>query len=423
MNSPDDGTGSAPGLSGASPSRPSSPSERLHALDAVRAGALLLGIVLHAATSFMPSAAANGAVLADDAPAQAASDLYLFIHLFRMPLFFLVAGFFARLALERRGMAGFARDRLLRIALPLVVGCFTVVPLGGWVVEQVAMLEGRAQGESWIPEDTVMRASLGHLWFLYVLLLFYAAALALRGILQGAALALRSDLMTGVDRLVARLGGTLVGPLVLALPAASVLCSYPYWWPSLGIPTPDYTLVPNRPAVVAYGLAFGWGWLLQRQTALLATMGRDAPLLLLVAVLFTAGCVGLAGTAVDAQPAGEGARIAYALCYCAACWYWVTGLVGAAMRWLSRPLTPVRHLAEASYWMYLMHVPLVFALQAVVMHWPLHWSVKLLFILTVTTAVLLVTWQWLVRPTALGRLLGASPRSGACRKATDRAAL
>ena len=34
--------------------------ERLHALDAVRAGALLLGIVLHSTMSFMPGLAASG---------------------------------------------------------------------------------------------------------------------------------------------------------------------------------------------------------------------------------------------------------------------------------------------------------------------------------------------------------------------------
>jgi fucose 4-O-acetylase-like acetyltransferase len=391
----------------------------------VRAGALLLGIVLHGVTSFMPSARDNGAVLADDAPSQAATDLYLFIHLFRMPLFFLVAGFFARLALERRGTGGFVRDRLLRIGLPLVVGCLTLVPLGGWVVEQVAAMEGRTMSEGWTPADTVLRVSLGHLWFLYLLLLFYAAALLLRS-LAGAVQRLpvmagtQADLhaqpvMAGVDACVRRLSRSPIGPLLLAVPAASVLWTYPYWWPSLGVPTPDYTLLPNRPAIVAYGVAFGWGWLLQRQAGLLTDLAQDAVLLLLAAVLFTAGCVGLAGTDVEAQPAGAGARIAYALCYSAAAWYWLAGLVGAAVRWLGRPIAAVGHLAEASYWLYLMHVPVVFALQATVLHWPVHWSLKLLFILTVTTALLLAVWQWLVRPTPLGRLLGApaQPAAGA----------
>jgi len=83
---------------------------------------MLLGIVVHAGLSYshMPRSAlwpfkdARATVVAD--VAMTASGL------FRMPVFFLLAGFFAALLYEKRGRAGLLRDRLKRIALPFLAG-------------------------------------------------------------------------------------------------------------------------------------------------------------------------------------------------------------------------------------------------------------------------------------------------------------
>jgi uncharacterized membrane protein len=67
--------------------------ERYHALDAVRAFALLSGIVFHATMSFIP-----GFTLSADRPSLDASPsatlgaLFFTIHIFRMTLFFVLAG-------------------------------------------------------------------------------------------------------------------------------------------------------------------------------------------------------------------------------------------------------------------------------------------------------------------------------------------
>jgi glucan biosynthesis protein C len=380
------------------------PTDRLHALDAVRAGALLLGIVLHAVVSFLPSAEQNGSLLVDSSPSQALSDLYLFIHLFRMPLFFMMAGFFARLSLERKGVWAFAADRVQRIGIPFLLGCILINPIGGWLVEWVAMQEGKQFREPWYPEGTVLLSAMSHLWFLWMLLLLYVAALLLRWLMTRV-LDRKGRLLPGLDALVRALFTLPVGAIVLGIPVAVALYTYKYWWVSLGIPTPDYSLVPNTPAVVGFGLAFGVGWLLQRQTDLLDLLARDWVINLPGALLFTAGCVMLAGTDFAATIDEVTARRTFAICYGAAAWYWIFTLVGAAMRFLSRPNVPVRYVADASYWMYLWHVPLVIGMQIAVMHLDWHWSLKLLLILSVTSVVLLGTYQALVRHTVLGHLI------------------
>lgn len=89
-------------VSSNSPSVPNAPSvpaaSRRHDLDALRAFAMLLGIGLHAMLSFLP-----GSRPVKDAHQ---NELYYLpfaaIHGFRMPLFFLISGFFTALLWRRR---------------------------------------------------------------------------------------------------------------------------------------------------------------------------------------------------------------------------------------------------------------------------------------------------------------------------------
>lgn len=117
------------------------PSKRYHDLDALRAFAMLLGIVLHGLLSFA------------GIPIWPAQDIYQnpqgygfiqhLIHGFRMPLFFLLSGFFTMMLLQKRGRGQLIKHRLKRIVLPMVVGLIVVWPLmigvgiyGGWIQTQ-----------------------------------------------------------------------------------------------------------------------------------------------------------------------------------------------------------------------------------------------------------------------------------------------
>ncbi|OYP36069.1 acyltransferase family protein [Rhodopirellula sp. MGV] len=99
-------------------------STRRHDLDALRAIAMLLGIVLHAALSFSPVPW----TVNDSQQSDAYYVLFAVIHGFRMPLFFLLSGFFTAMMWRKRGLGGLIKQRLKRIALPLFLGCLTIVP-------------------------------------------------------------------------------------------------------------------------------------------------------------------------------------------------------------------------------------------------------------------------------------------------------
>jgi peptidoglycan/LPS O-acetylase OafA/YrhL len=98
---------------------------RRHDLDALRAIAMLLGIALHAALSFtvFPWAV-------QDTQQNGMFGLFFFaVHGFRMPLFFLLSGFFTAMLWRKRGLKSLLWHRFRRILLPLLLGGVTIIPL------------------------------------------------------------------------------------------------------------------------------------------------------------------------------------------------------------------------------------------------------------------------------------------------------
>ena len=377
--------------------------DRLHALDAVRGFALLLGVALHACLSYLPGA--KGFWIVADDSSLAMAGLFYWIHLFRMTLFFLVAGFFGRMLLERLGLRAFVRDRLRRIvavglcAWPLLFPAIVLVLVGATAVEHGGTLPPTPPP----PPMTASNFPLTHLWFLDVLAMFYAAALALHALL--AVLDRHRRAMARVDA-GARL---LAGPaacFALALPAALALAGTAKWPMWFGVPTPDTGLLPNTAALVSYGVAFAAGWLLQRQPGLLARIAGARWHNLLVALACTAGCVAIVGLAPVLAPAPANAKTwLYAGLYAVAGWAWALGLLGLALRHCAGYSATRRYLSDASYWIYLVHLPLVMALQVWTLRLSLPWWLEFPLLLAVAFALMLASYAWFVRPGRIGQWL------------------
>ena len=94
-------------------------------------------------------------------------------------------------------------------------------------------------------------------------------------------------------------------------------------------------------------------------------------------------------------------------------WCAVFGLIGVCERLLSRERWWVRYVSDSSYWLYLAHLPLVMALQRLLLGVEAPGLVKFAVIVVVTTGSLLVTYRWCVRYGWIGTLLnGPRERAG-----------
>ena len=141
-------------------------SERVHALDAVRALALLLGVVLHAAMSFVPGIGAVGWPIVDSSPSAALGSLFFVIHTFRMTLFFAVAGFFAHMLFHRQGAKGFWANRAKRVLAPLLIFWPLVLPAIVAAMYWASVKSGAALAAPKPASGAVLPFPLTHLWFL-----------------------------------------------------------------------------------------------------------------------------------------------------------------------------------------------------------------------------------------------------------------
>ena len=400
--------------------------ERLHSLDAVRAGALLLGVVFHAAFSFIPGMIAGIWATADNSPSTTISVLAFVSHIFRMSLFFFIAGFFARMMFQKKGARGFWVNRSKRILGPMIVGWMVLLPsiTAVWVwgiTRFYADAGGPPAAPANMPAPPPLAFPLTHLWFLYVLLMLYVVVIGVRSAI--AVLDRDGKLRAGVDSLMRGLVHSGAAAIVLALPLAALLYNQEPWIAFFGVPTPDSSLIPPLASFVAFASAFSFGWLVNRQSDLLETWKRAWPLHLAVALVAAGICLYIVGPVPVWTMALTGTtKLVYAAAYALALWCSVFAILGLALKFLANESPSRRYVADASYWIYLVHLPIVALMQVLVAKLPWHWSIKFPLVLAASFAILFLSYHWLVRFTIIGKILNGQRRERGAKTAGAAAA-
>ena len=458
---------------------------RYFALDGVRATAMLLGVYYHAlmfggmrggGPGFGPPGVEGGG------GSMAVQD---WLHSFRMPLFFLISGFFCRMMLEKYGTRGYLARRWTRIGLPLLFGLFVIVPVyqltrsgpgggggpprggpggampappPGFVPPPLARFDKDGDGSLSEAEWKEARASFGgpggpgpgfgrgpgmgpggpppfgarggeigdkvfgaasrlfrleFLWFLWYLLVFGTIAPFLAG---------------GVGRVVSRLpgGGDGLGrgvarfgllPLALGLASAPLLMSttgFGGWSLGLasgifrGVPDFAFHLEPDMPFYASYFLT---GWWVHRRRETLPDLGR---------LWLPCLAVGLAAHAEASALSSAYSRqtglpnysllrtLGYAV-YAVGGAYTAFAFLGFFLKHVDRPSRAGRYLADTAFWVYMVHLPLLGPVLAAFGGLGLPWWARGVLVASATTAVALLLFEALVRPTPLFRLFGPPP--------------
>jgi peptidoglycan/LPS O-acetylase OafA/YrhL len=331
--------------------------DRQAGLDATRTVAMLLVVAGHAAVSFMTTPV-GWAI--QDRSQFVGMDLFAWIiRAFAMPTFFWLSGYAARSVLVRRGTGGYLRNRCTRIFVPLavvLVPCsFALGALWDWGRE----VGGRAAVADSIPklQGSEVPIILGHLWYLYYLLFLSIAALVVAWLLRG------------IQR----------PPVILAVPAALSIGALLHLG-ALHTNTP-LGFVPDLPILVYMGGFFAWGWLIHARPAELERYRDHAWRALGIAAVLLATVLPALAHGVAPLYAIFGSGL-FTLAM-------IIFFVGACVRHLSSP-TPWRTVAsDATYWCYVVHLPIAVGLQILVAPLAIPGVIKYAAVLTVTLALCL----------------------------------
>ncbi len=92
---------------------------------------MVLGIILHGALAYTQVPW----IVQDSQKWVGFDHTFEFIHTFRMPVFFLLSGFFTAMLWRRRGTLGLVWHRSKRILLPLLVSAATIIPATMWSIQ------------------------------------------------------------------------------------------------------------------------------------------------------------------------------------------------------------------------------------------------------------------------------------------------
>lgn len=371
------------------------PPVRYHGLDALRGFAMMLGIVLHAALSYFLAVGDTdyGAFWPqDDQQSLLSWVIFEFIHSWRMPTFFLLAGFFAHLVLDRRGDGYFIRDRLNRILLPLIVFGLIMAAIFPTIWDSAQQRQFSIVNPLDIPP---LEQTIGHLWFIYHLVYIYAILFVARWV----ASKLPRPIPLGRVLLAVFVNRWHV-PLIILFSVITIARFFE--------DVDDNLIWPIGAWDFMYSLApFLLGYGLYKRRELVDSLASTTSIAVLLSVATVAFCMQLVTTVIMAEIEGADgqwgllstlARSTATVCY-------TFGLIGLFQQAFSTHRDWVRWVADSSYWVYIMHLPVVLVVTALMFELPLPADLKFLVACIVTGALGFATYWAFVRYTFIGTML------------------
>ncbi len=332
----------------------------------------------------------------------------VFLYGFAMPAFFVTAGFAAAVLYSRRGLAGLARSRFYAIFLPLLVAYLVLSPLtrGAYAFAAEVSATGSIDAglNSLAQGDWVRWSKAYHLWFLVSLLLYTAIAVFIRWLVLDVA-GIRADRIRRATR------PLFAGPFRVALFTAIVAITMV---PAYILYDGDATTWPMQITLIVF---FLFGWLLFVHRDALTSLNRGAWPAICVALAVTPATVWATRLRLFApdEPAlliglvaGLGnAVIAVCMTY---------GLIGLFGKRFSQKPSPLgEYVSDASYWLFLIHFPLLIFTAGALSATSLTAFAKYLLTVLIVVPLVFATYHFGVRTTAFGRMLKG--RRGAARTA------
>ncbi|MFN8256182.1 MAG: acyltransferase family protein [Bacteroidales bacterium] len=369
-------------------------SERIYALDALRAIMMLLGIVLHAGityasfdyTAFWP---------VKDPDNHIGFDIMVsIIHFFRMPVFFVVSGYFAALLFYKKGPQKMIMNRIKRILLPLIASVITVYPMAVFAYAYTKAAFGGALFPlimAWneILSGQFLYFQLLHLWFLYFLI-FYAVG--------GWLIARIFDKDTALTTTANKVFTFILQNFWLRILGFTFLFFLCLLWigePSL---TTNNKWSIDPPIFMTYFLFFLTGWVIFKTNSLDKLKAYPIWQLSLSIILFFAFIL------IPWPDSQTGLHVREFLSALFGTLF-IFGFIALFMSYFNKYSSKLSYMMDAAYWVYIIHLPIVAFIPGLMAGLAMPVFLKFLITLSFTTTICFVSYHLLVRNTFIGMFL------------------
>ena len=156
----------------------------------------------------------------------------------------------------------------------------------------------------------------------------------------------------------------------------------------------DFT--PDLKIFLFYSLFYLFGWLLFKSNDLLSSFQRyDLTFVILAFVIFTVKYI-FRDHVGDVLYGGLNTLVG---------WLFIFGIIGLFVRYTSKHSVRMRYISDASYWVYLVHLPLTLIIPGLIGSWPVPLFIKFLLVVLITTATCFASYHFMVRATFIGKFL------------------
>ncbi|MET0521814.1 MAG: acyltransferase [Jiangellaceae bacterium] len=312
-----------------------------------------------------------------------------------MPALFLIAGLGSWHSIRRRGAGGFARERLLRLGVPLVFATLTIIPIPqylrgydgsyGQFLREFFDVHLSLADFPFVVQGKYFET--GHLWFVVLLLTFSLLLAPLAGLLPVPS---GAEIRRGVIFLPAV-------PLALIGAVLGMEEAFAGWsrW--------------------AYLLFFLYGFVLAADGRFRVAMRRDAKVAAAAGLALFGAAGGALGWAGDEPFTDMTAKAILArVLFGTAGWFWLVAILGLLDRPQvsgepARPTSGGRqvlaYLGAAALPLYILHQPIVVAVAYFAVRWPLPMLVKYLTIVAISFTIMFVVFDLGVRRLPVTRFL------------------
>jgi len=369
--------------------------ERLHALDSLRAIMMILGVVLHSVLTYIGGEPYAAWKIRDPLYFNTNLEwLSSWIHVFRMPIFMVVAGFFAALLFYERGELRMIKNRMNRITFPFlvfVVILFVPVAAGMNWTDAVFASHPDALNEALSPFTSLaalLPTRTMHLWFLYYLIMFSLVSFAL-GLLFKQLPTVSGFVHRGFEAIFKR---PILRLVVFTSITVGILLFIDRYWVSTST-----GFIPDFNTFLFYFFFYLFGWVLFKSKSLLSSFKKND-------WLFTiTGLALFSWYFFTDRSEMELWMIMSIRSLC--CWLFIFGMTGLFIRYGSNHSAVMRYVSDSSYWVYLIHLPLTIIIPGLIADWNLPGTIKFLFVMSATALICFATYHFFVRSTLIGKFL------------------